>query len=156
MGSIMLYLPDEIIYKIRKEENMSRLVNHLLKEYYSSIVRLPEKLEEAKIKVDEAVTKVKDIENKLIEEQNRQEEQDKIIIASELERMNDDERKERRRAIQYEVMKDNYMISPESLSEVFEKYMTELDSGTIRNMIEFTAKEGILRKEKEKTDETIQ
>lgn len=151
----MLYLPDEIIYKIRKEENMSRLVSHLLKEYYQTIVRLPEKLEEAKMKVDEAVDNVKEIENKLIEEQNRQEEQDKIIMASKLERMNDDQRKARRRATQYKAMKDNYIISPEQFSEVFEKFMAELDSGTIRNMIEFTKREGIQRKEEEKGESFV-
>ncbi len=66
-----LYLSEEVIERLKKEENMSRLVNSILHDYFELTIPLDEKFVKVKTELDKKMNEYQQLQELTLEQQEK-------------------------------------------------------------------------------------
>lgn len=126
-----LYLSEEIIEHLKKEPNMSKLVNSLLYEYYDLVTPIDEKLAMAKKELDNKMQEYQRVQEIVLDKDAKE----KDLEKSNKEQFNEEMKKlEQNRLLRIEY--DKYLTDNNKINTQisFEKWKSEIKyKGVVKN-----------------------
>ena len=145
MPARYIYFPKELSEKLDEEENISALIQGLLREHYESETSPKDKLEVIKKEIEKKITLSNELETQIT---NAEEKKSKIIQSSiqEEEQKEISEERQHKIKLMYEEAFMNYEINPEQLNNMINEFLELYKDKKVNNIIEYMQQHNIKHK----------